>query len=107
MEKKKAKVIWLVGTESAPRREKEFNHWYDNTHLPHVLELPGVIGATRYERVGSERHYPTYLSVYEVEDESVIDRILRGEVTDALKKDSEDMVRLGARPVFLAHYKQI
>ena len=35
---------WLLALETNctdPAREKEFNHWYDNVHLPDVLATPG------------------------------------------------------------------
>ncbi|MFC1924556.1 hypothetical protein ACFLXA_04260 [Chloroflexota bacterium] len=48
---KTAKVIWLVGTKCAPRKEKEFNDWYNKIHVPNVLKTPGIVGATRCERI--------------------------------------------------------
>ena len=32
-----------------PAREKEFNNWYDNMHEPDMIEVPGMIRATRWE----------------------------------------------------------
>jgi len=31
-----------------PSREKEFNDFYDNVHVPNVLKAPGFVAATRY-----------------------------------------------------------
>src|SRR3989304_4253417 len=107
MAKKKAKTIWLVGTECGPGKEKEFNQWYDTTHAPLALKVPGIIGATRYERVENEVHYPRYLAIYGLEGESVVGKLAKGEGMEALVKDAENMPKFGARPVFLVHYKQI
>ena len=44
-------AAWLLAvyTDCAdPSREKEFNEWYDRTHLPDVLKIPGFVRATRY-----------------------------------------------------------
>jgi len=63
----------LVFTNCAdPAREKEFNEWYDNTHVPDVLETPGFVGCTRYEMVGDPGPgQGKFLAVYEVESDDL------------------------------------
>ncbi len=55
-----------------PAREAEFNSWYDNTHIPDMLEVPGMIKATRWvnadPREGQRRKY---LALYELETDDV------------------------------------
>jgi hypothetical protein len=68
-----------------PARVKEFNDWYDNTHVPDMLEVPGMIGATRWMSAESkEGKSRKYLALYELEtdnldefDEAVIERGMR------------------------------
>jgi len=64
-----ARAIVLVFTNCAdPAREQEFNEWYDNTHVPDILETPGFVGATRYELVGDPGPgQGKYLAIYQVE----------------------------------------
>jgi hypothetical protein len=67
------KAILLVQSQpSHPSREDEYNEWYDRTHIPEVCDIPGVVGAQRFELAessvmpapeGSSR----YLAIYEVE----------------------------------------
>lgn len=38
---------WLVFTNCDPAHEAEFDDWYDNIHLPDVLNVPGVVAARR------------------------------------------------------------
>jgi len=68
-----AKTTVLVFTNCAdPAREKEFNEWYDNTHVPDVLETPGFVGCTRYELIGDPGPgQGKFLAVYEVESDDL------------------------------------
>jgi len=68
-----AKATVLVFTNCAdPAREKEFNEWYDNTHVPDVLETPGFVGCTRYEMIGNPGPgQGKFLAVYEVESDDL------------------------------------
>jgi len=44
------KWVYLVYTNCLdPSREKEYHEWYNQVHLPDVLETPGFKRATRYE----------------------------------------------------------
>ncbi len=55
-----------------PKREKEFNDWYTNAHIPDVAEVPGLIRATRF-KVNKElmgKAQAKYLALYEIEAES-------------------------------------
>jgi hypothetical protein len=55
-----------------PAREKEFNDWYDNMHVPDMLEVPGMISATRW--VGAdpkEGQHRKYLAMYELETDDI------------------------------------
>ncbi len=67
------KTTVLVFTNCAdPAREKEFNEWYDNTHVPDVLETPGFVSCTRYELIGDPGPgQGKFLAVYEVESDDL------------------------------------
>jgi hypothetical protein len=41
--------LFLVFTNPVKGREAIFNEWYDATHVPDVLAVPGVVAAQRYE----------------------------------------------------------
>jgi hypothetical protein len=64
--------VFVVFTRPAsPEREADYNEWYDNTHLPEVLALPGLSAAARYkaspaQAKGMEPSHP-YLSIYEID----------------------------------------
>lgn len=65
------KWINLVETASYPLREKEFNEWYDNVHLPDVIKTPGFIAATRYMNKEFRDGRGKYLTLYEIETDDI------------------------------------
>jgi hypothetical protein len=81
-----AKYLLIVFSDcKEPAREKEFNDWYNNMHVPDMLEVPGMIRATRWMSAEPERsQHRKYLALYEMEtddikkfDASVRERSLR------------------------------
>jgi hypothetical protein len=43
------KNLFLVFTNPVAGKEAEFDDWYNQTHVPDVLDVPGVVSAQRYE----------------------------------------------------------
>jgi hypothetical protein len=67
-----ARYILEVRTNcSDPGREAEYNDWYNNTHLPDVLETPGVIRATRYENTDPGEGEAKFIAIYEIETDNI------------------------------------
>lgn len=65
---------WLLAIESDcsdPAREKEFNDWYDNIHLPNVLESPSVLRASRYETDSPADGRGKFLALYDIESDNI------------------------------------
>ncbi len=65
---------WILNVETNcadPKREKEFNDWYDRTHLFDVLETPGMVRASRYEYINPPEGQPKFMAMYEVETEDM------------------------------------
>jgi hypothetical protein len=55
-----------------PAREREFNDWYDNVHLPDMLEVEGLVKATRWMTAeNAEGQQRRYLALYEVETDDI------------------------------------
>ncbi|MBI2907712.1 MAG: hypothetical protein HYX92_08670 [Chloroflexi bacterium] len=54
-----------------PAKEKEFNDWYDNVHIPDLLEAEGFLRATRYENDATVPAQSRYLAIYEVESDDI------------------------------------
>lgn len=61
---------WLLAVESDcsdPAREKEFNDWYDNIHVPDILESPSVLRASRYETDSPADGRGKFLALHDIE----------------------------------------
>jgi hypothetical protein len=66
---------WLLVVETNctdPSKEKEFDHWYNNTHIPDVLSTPGVLSAARYENPGHGEKQGKFVALYDVETEDIL-----------------------------------
>lgn len=53
----------VVRVDIAPGVEAEWNTWYDQTHLPDVLKVPGFLSGRRYSAVEGT---PKYMTLYEI-----------------------------------------
>lgn len=63
--------IYLVRAElSDPARLADWHAWYDNTHIPRLLSVPGFVSATRYAQRGDSN---LHLAAYEIESPAVFD----------------------------------
>jgi hypothetical protein len=65
-----AETLFLAFSNPAdPNKEDEFNEWYDQHHIPQLLEhVPGFISAQRF-RLDSAQLPHRYLAIYEVQGE--------------------------------------
>ena len=64
--------LYMVRTNCTdPSREAEFNDWYNDIHLPDLLETPGIMRATRYESRDPSQEGAKFLAVYEVETDDI------------------------------------
>ena len=67
-----AKYILEVRTNCKDtEKEAEYNDWYNHTHLPDVLETPGVVRATRYENTDPAEGEAKFIAIYEIETDDI------------------------------------
>ncbi len=70
MERSTRSVMLVFTRCTDPKREKQFNDWYDNVHIAHILEnqTPGLITVKRYEvrPSSTEPGRARYVAVYEM-----------------------------------------
>lgn len=81
-----ATVLFVVKATIPRSRERAFNKWYDDTHVPDVLQFPGVVSARRYRALEGEDTYQ-YMAVYEVRDEKTYRALMRSSHMKALRAD--------------------
>jgi hypothetical protein len=79
-----------------PEREEEFNDWYNNVHIPDVLEAEGHIKAERFELINPVEGKGKYLAIYEIESDDfdetwakatvkIKEKIARGRMSSLMK----------------------
>jgi len=59
----------MVWSDIDAEFEAEFNRWYDEEHVPRLLQVPGFLSAGRYVAL---KGGPKYLAMYELEDHNVL-----------------------------------
>lgn len=69
MAKTRGTGLLMVWTDIDAEAETEFNRWYNEEHIPRLLEVPGFLSAGRYAAL---KGGPRYLAVYELEDHNVL-----------------------------------
>jgi hypothetical protein len=61
-----ARGVYVVRARPvSAERDGELNDWYDGTHIPELLAVPGFVSARRFRRVGGDG-VAEYLAVYEI-----------------------------------------
>src|SRR5262245_29394026 len=68
-------VLFVVKATIRPDQEAAFNRWYNEEHVPEVLQFPGLVSARRYRALEREDTY-RYMAVYEVQDEATYRRLM-------------------------------
>ena len=69
-------LLHVMSRCTDPARLDEFTDWYENIHIPDVLELPEFIRATRYELAFSpEGESPQFLAIWEVESDDDVQAV--------------------------------
>src|SRR6476659_6977917 len=69
--------VMIVGTRpSDPTRDREFNDWYDTTHVREMCQIPGIVSGRRFALSGAQMMLPgaaqhESLAIYEFDVDDV------------------------------------
>jgi hypothetical protein len=89
-----------------PAKIDEYNDWYDNMHMPDMLNTPGLVKASRWMSADNkENEVRKYLAMYELETDSVdeFNKLMReqgmwtfqqGRFSDLPKFDPDNVPRI-------------
>lgn len=69
MPKTRGTGLLMQWTDLDAEHVAEFNRWYDQEHIKHLLQVPGFLSAGRYVAL---KGGPMYLTMYELEDPNVL-----------------------------------
>lgn len=101
------KYILVVALNcSDPAKEGEFNEWYNNIHLPDVLQRSGFVRATRWEHTDPKEEDAKFLALYDIETDNFEATMEVSREDAAAKKEAGRMSDLGS-VVLMGTYKQI
>lgn len=102
-----AKYMLVVGLNcSDPKKEGEFNTWYNKTHFPDVLETQGFVRATRWEHTDPKEKDAKFLALYEIETDDIKKTMKALDDTIAVKRKAGRMSDLG-KMVIMGTYKHL
>jgi len=69
--------VMIIGTRpSDPTRDREFNDWYDTTHVREMCQIPGIVSGRRLVLSDAQMMPPDatlheYLGIYEFDTDNV------------------------------------
>src|SRR5262245_27409480 len=81
-----AVVIFVVRANVAKDKEAAFNKWYNEEHVPQLLQYNGAVSARRYRKILGDEKYE-YMAVYEFANEAVFERFQKSDHMQTLIKD--------------------
>src|SRR2546427_12752907 len=85
-----ATVLFVVKATITKDREEAFDRWYNEEHVPQVLQFKGLVSARRYKALEGEERYQ-YMAVYELQDEATYRRFIVSEHMKPLRADYDAM----------------
>ena len=74
------KYIFVIGHDTPPEKEEEFNTWYNTDHIPgFIRHVPGFVASRRFRRIeagippstGPTSSHPQYVAIHDLENEEV------------------------------------
>jgi hypothetical protein len=100
-----AKYTFVVLTNPTPGKEAEYNRWYNEQHIPDVLQAHGFVAAQRFRladtQMGGATDQPyKYLALYEIETDNLKaaldDLASRRDTPEMVMSDAIDLKNVGA-----------
>ena len=69
-------TIFVVRATITKDREGAFNKWYNEEHVPQVLQFNGAVSARRYKKILGEHKFQ-YVAVYKFASQANFERLLK------------------------------
>lgn len=81
-----AGALFCVKTTIQADHDEAFNAWYDEHHVPGMLEYPAVVSGRRYRQLSGDDGFQ-YMAVYEFTDRAAMSGFFKSEHFRALMAD--------------------
>jgi hypothetical protein len=102
------RIIQIVAAESTPEKEKEFNRWYTEEHVPMLMGSKSLKRASRYRRIGDDANVSKFITVYEFENKEAMDEFPKSPAfADAIKDYENKKDEVGFNLKWAASYELI
>lgn len=88
-------IILVESYPSSPDRDREYNTWYDEVHLPELVALDGFVSARRLRPVDGTG---PYVALYEIEGDD-LQAVLDNMIANAGKLTMSDALLLDPAPI--------
>ena len=80
----------IIMAPMAPEKEEAFNRWYNEDHLPKVLErFPGVLSGRRYKIIEGEEKY-RFMAMYEFESYEALEAAMKTDQAKQLAREYDE-----------------
>ena len=81
-----ATTLFIVKATIPADKDAAFNRWYNEEHVPQVLQFPGLVSARRYKLIDGEDRFQ-YMAMYELKDEATYHRLMSSDHMKLLRKE--------------------
>jgi antibiotic biosynthesis monooxygenase (ABM) superfamily enzyme len=79
-------ALFVVRATITKDKEAAFNKWYNEEHVPQVLQYNGAVSGRRYKRIMGDDKYE-YMAVYEFASEEVFRKFQQSDHLKALRTE--------------------
>jgi hypothetical protein len=79
-------ALFVVRATITKDKEAAFNKWYNEEHVPQVLQYNGAVSGRRYKRIMGDDKYE-YMAVYEFASEEVFRKFQQSDHLKALRAE--------------------
>jgi len=101
-------VIHVIGTRIRPKDEEKYNTWYNEIHIPMLIDFKGLEEVTRYKIIHETEEYPKYLAIYKFESQEAYEAFITGpEFTASMEERKETWPEGGSELKWRVQYEMI
>ena len=97
-------IMVVESYPASPEQAAEYHEWYNETHMPQILEVDGFVAARRFAPMGEDG---PFVAIYEIEADDL--EAARARLTEATKSGRTTLpvgVRMDPPPV-VRYYEEI
>jgi len=95
-------VLIVESRPASPEEAAAYHDWYDNKHVPEILQLEGFVSARRLELVGGD----AFIAIYEIDGDVEAAKAALQRAQSSGTMSRPEGVRLNPPPI-VRYFRQI